>query len=621
MLRLPSAMLRRSHQGISRNASSADVASPACSVAGSPTPARRRGRKLTAIRRQGFFRAHPEPERLADFYELEKTPLGEGAFGSVRLARLRGAPDVVRAVKTVRRRCPKVADQVRREVDILRRLDHPHICRIFETFEEDSDIYLVMEHVDGKELFDYIREEGVLSEEFSRDIVRQLFCALRYCHARKVVHRDIKPENIMVSSGSDASSGSAAAPQVKIVDWGLAAVVRSTDARPTRKLVKSPSGTFIGTYEYLAPEVRSDPRLVEPAADMWSMGMVLHTLLLGDLAPDSVLLGDEILDVSQKPYDGLSATALDLLQGLLQVNPSLRLSAAAAGASAWVTQREGVAPGTTEEEGSLDPAAVSTAAAFLAFRQSTTLRRAALTAVAQHANSSQLAELREQFFRVDTDGNGRISREELTRWLARTGRDLEKAAELVECVFDFVDTDGSQFIEFTEFCAACLDARTQFSDEALRAAFRAFGAESKGSVGAEELSRFISRSSNSEGRSQTDLQEIELDFEGFKQLIARQSFLADEEEVLASVHSISAASCSSMGKIPSDVTVSTTASWGDVPRAGAEERMRRLLLEVEDRSDQEGDDEARSVLSSLGFSSRGPSKTNTSSRGSSIITL
>merc|ERR1719181_1710587 len=119
--------------------------------------------------------------------------LGAGGFGTVRKASLKGAETVARAVKTVEKSDLKAEELVRREVAILKHLDHPSICRLLETFEDQRHIYLVLELIDGRELFDEIVERRALDEKWSAGIMQQVFGAIQYCHERNVMHRDLKP--------------------------------------------------------------------------------------------------------------------------------------------------------------------------------------------------------------------------------------------------------------------------------------------------------------------------------------------------------------------------------------------------------------------------------------------
>ncbi|CAK9104870.1 unnamed protein product, partial [Durusdinium trenchii] len=154
-----------------------------------------------SIPRQKLVQRHVM-EQISNVYEVDEGVLGWGGFGTVRLARMKNARSVLRAIKKVSKRDLKAEHFVRGEIKVLRRLDHPCICRLLETYEDESAIYLVLEFIDGQDLFDQIMA-GQL--QGARSIARQIFSALRYCHERHVLHRDLKPDNIMVSQSRSSS--------------------------------------------------------------------------------------------------------------------------------------------------------------------------------------------------------------------------------------------------------------------------------------------------------------------------------------------------------------------------------------------------------------------------------
>jgi len=428
-----------------------------------------------------FLEHGEEMQQLQDVYEVEENVRGKGCFGTVRLARLLDAPTVVRAVKSVPKRTLKAESIVRREVSVLRHLDHPSICRLHETFEDDHCMYLVMEFVDGRELFDEIVDRGHLDEGSAAHVMQQVFGALRYCHERRIIHRDLKPENIMVQKRTTPCSvteGRGYALVVKIIDFGLAII----SAAPAQGRAGS---SVTGTFDYMAPEARQGRS--GAAADLWSCGVVMHVLLAGFLPEAEVLMGDEILDLEKEQYSGLSQRARDLLLGLLRPDPSARLTAAGALSHPWVAGNSG---------NSSPHNLARTVDALTSFHRSVKLRRAALTALAMQLTGEQLGVLREQFMAIDTDCNGRISKEELARSVAAKAplQGAEEVQSWVESVFNAIDTDGSSEIEYTEWLSAAQLECAQRSEEDAWAAFRVFDLDGDGRIDQEELARVLAQS-------------------------------------------------------------------------------------------------------------------------------
>jgi len=227
----------------------------------------------------------------------EVCELGRGAFAVVKkvVHRRTGQPFAMKVMEKkkllgqLRRKSGVQVDEMKAKVlseaRILKNLSHPNIIKLHDIFENDRELCLVMELVDGGELFDYLVDNGPCSEPTARCIMRQLLQALQYLHSRNIVHRDLKPENILLkrscSSHAEGSSSSPAPPTVKIADFGLAKLVGE----------KKVTSTFCGTPQYFAPEVlesRESHRGYDSACDLWSVGVIMYILLCGSPPFDEV---------------------------------------------------------------------------------------------------------------------------------------------------------------------------------------------------------------------------------------------------------------------------------------------------------------------------------------------
>ncbi|KAF6217245.1 hypothetical protein GE061_001599 [Apolygus lucorum] len=199
---------------------------------------------------------------LEDKYNLKEL-LGTGAFSEVRLVERKEKPGEMYAVKMIDKKALKgKEDSLENEIKVLRRLTHPNIVQLLETFEDRQKVYLIMELVTGGELFDRIVEKGSYTEKDASDLIRQVLEAVNYMHEQGVVHRDLKPENLLYYSPDEDS-------KIMISDFGLSKMEDS-----------GIMATACGTPGYVAPEVLAQ-KPYGKAVDVWSIGVISYILLCG----------------------------------------------------------------------------------------------------------------------------------------------------------------------------------------------------------------------------------------------------------------------------------------------------------------------------------------------------
>jgi len=454
-----------------------------------------------SVNRNHMIAHHSLTQSLHDSYEVDDTVLGKGGFGIVRRIRFRGCSDWSRVVKTIQKHKSKELF-VKKEIGIIRNLDHPCICRLYETFEDEEFVHLVMEYIDGVELFDYIvslcAKEIRVDEDFCLNIMRQIFSALQYCHNRSVIHRDLKPENIMIKRIESNHAG------VKLIDFGLATIVEK------RRLSRAP---VVNSQTYLSPEAQQG--CFSPASDMWSSGLVLHVLLLGGVPERGVLSGETEFVSQTHLLQTVSPPTATLLDGLLRKDMEKRMTAEEA-----VAQTRN---GHTSADGQL-----STVPALVRFHKSNKLRKAALTAVAMHADSRHLHELEEQFLKADVDGSGQLSKDEIAN-LVKQSAMLVNGEDFVEYIFKSLDTDGSGKIEYTEWLAAALEVKSDYCESAILAAFNVFDIDRNGKISSLELGRVLREDQDEIAKllPQFDVNgDGELDLSEFKQLLMQTPLIS-----------------------------------------------------------------------------------------------
>ncbi|XP_039625027.1 serine/threonine-protein kinase MARK2 isoform X10 [Polypterus senegalus] len=240
-------------------------------------------------------------------YRLLKT-IGKGNFAKVKLARhvLTGKEVAVKIIDKTQLNSSSL-QKLFREVRIMKMLNHPNIVKLFEVIETEKTLYLVMEYASGGEVFDYLVAHGRMKEKEARAKFRQIVSAVQYCHQKCIVHRDLKAENLLLDADMN----------IKIADFGF-----SNEFTLGNKL-----DTFCGSPPYAAPELFQGKKYDGPEVDVWSLGVILYTLVSGSLPFD----GQNLKELRERVLRGkyripfyMSTDCENLLKKFLILNPAKR---------------------------------------------------------------------------------------------------------------------------------------------------------------------------------------------------------------------------------------------------------------------------------------------------------
>ncbi|KAH9884872.1 hypothetical protein F4778DRAFT_523127 [Xylariomycetidae sp. FL2044] len=199
---------------------------------------------------------------------------------------------------------------IEREVALLKLIDHPNIVKLYDIWENRSEIYLVLEFMERGDLYNYINTQGPLPEVQTMFFFRQLLSAMEYVHSFNICHRDLKPENILLKSNG----------QLKIADFGMSALQQS----PTHTLK-----TACGSPHYAAPEVVTHTRYRGDLVDVWSLGVIFYACLCGRLPFDHPVQAVMLEQARRAKYslpDFVSPGARKLLHRMLQPDPKNRIT-------------------------------------------------------------------------------------------------------------------------------------------------------------------------------------------------------------------------------------------------------------------------------------------------------
>lgn len=263
---------------------------------------------------------------------LLKDTLGKGTFASVKrgVRKADGAEFAIKVIKT-QGQTPEELAVVHDEIVVMRKIDHPNCVKLFDVFEDKKRVYLVLELLQGGELFDSIVAKGNYSEADAAATTKAINDAIMYLHGQGIAHRDLKPENLLYERKGSQGVGTGL---LKVTDFGLAKI--GTKGTPIRM------HTACGTPGYVAPEVLKMEEY-GLAVDVWSMGVILYILLCGfppfyheDTAQLYKLIKKGEYDFPEEYWGNISEEAKGLVRAMLTVDPKRRITCAEIAKSTWL---------------------------------------------------------------------------------------------------------------------------------------------------------------------------------------------------------------------------------------------------------------------------------------------
>ncbi|KAK4712235.1 hypothetical protein R3W88_006748 [Solanum pinnatisectum] len=407
-------------------------------------------------------------------YELGEE-VGRGHFGYTCKAKfkkgeVKGQEVAVKVIPKSKMNTAIAIEDVRREVKILRALTgHSNLVKFYDSYEDHTNVYIVMELCEGGELLDRILSRGgKYSEDDAKTVMIQILKVVAFCHLQGVVHRDLKPENFLFTSKEENA-------QLKAIDFGLSDFVK-----PDERL-----NDIVGSAYYVAPEVLH--RSYSTEADVWSIGVIAYILLCGSRPFwartesgifRSVLKADPSFE--EQPWPTLSSEAKDFVKRLLNKDPRKRMTAAQALGHPWIKNSHNI-------EVPLD---ILIFKLMKAYMRSSALRKAALRALSKTLTVNELFYLKEQFALLQPSKNGTISFDNVKTALMKHATDAMKEAR----IHDFLASlNALQYrrMDFEEFCAAALSVHQLEAfdrwEQHARCAYEIFEKEGNRAIMVEEL--------------------------------------------------------------------------------------------------------------------------------------
>ena len=411
--------------------------------------------------------------KLTDKYDVIKE-IGSGGFSRCLLVKNKITNQSF-ACKELQKKSVSDYEGLMREVNLMIQLDHPNIIKLYEYYEDEKKIYLIMELCTGGELFDTIiknTENGIqFTEKEAANIFKQMMSAINYCHKNGIVHRDLKPENLLLLNKNKDSP-------IKVIDFGMS----------KRFDHEKYMNEKVGTAYYISPEVLKGK--YDEKCDIWSAGVILYIIICGYPCFNGED-DDEIFAAIQRgkiqfpspEWDEISEDAKNLIKKMC-CPPDKRLTAEQVLNETWVKDN---APKSNKN---LLPLRKD---GFKNYANSTKLRKAVLTYIASRLSEEEIKKIKEAFESIDTDHNGKLSLEEMKKVFEKSDLNFEFNEE----IFKQIDTDNSGNIEYTEFISACIEKNVYLNEQKLKDAFNLFDSDKSGKISRNEIEKVLKLGVNS----------------------------------------------------------------------------------------------------------------------------
>ena len=404
-------------------------------------------------------------------YEKKKT-LGEGAYGQAILVthKITGATRAMKVIKKIDTLVENNDQEVLNELNVLKKMDHPNIIKIFEFYMDKKNYYLITEYCSGGELFDVVKETN-FSEIQIAYIMFQIFSAINYCHKMKIIHRDLKPENIFVAKNENNFI------RIKIGDFGASQIFKKGEIQKE----------LIGSAYYIAPEVILQKYNFK--CDLWSCGIIFYILLTHKLPFYGEDDSDIINNIMSKDYNKFlllkfSENTRDLISKLLEREVNKRITAEQALEHKYFEEFK-VKDLLNEIK---DKKLIEKFVENLKKYKRKSILQETILAYLIH-NFPELEDIKEAcklFDKIDVKGNGKISLDDLYIGLSILIESDKIKDDIVE-IFANLDTDKDNYLQYEEFVRGAIDKNSLLDEKVLKFAFNYFDKEKNGVITIKEI--------------------------------------------------------------------------------------------------------------------------------------
>jgi calcium-dependent protein kinase len=428
-----------------------------------------------------------------DNYEVIKQ-LGKGGYGKVYEVKNKKS-GAIRACKHLSKLSIKNLEKFQREIEILIKSDHPNIIKLYEIFESQRSLYLIMEECKGGEVFDriieHIQSKKMYSEKEAANMFLQVMSSIEYCHNNGICHRDLKPENLLyLNSGSEIDN------PIKVIDFGLSQIFSN------RKLK-----TKVGTAYYVAPEILKGDYTEK--CDIWSAGVILYIFLSGDPpfnGPSDSAIYSKISQMKfsfpDKKWKNVSNEAKDLILHMLAPEKE-RYTAKQVINHPWFKNASNIPLTDLNFDSNF----------FENYLHGSPLKKVSLLFIASRLDENEIKDLKKVFEAFDKEKDGQISIDELQKGLLQLKSTRFNNEEILN-LFKTIDVDKNGRIDYTEFLAATLQERNYLQKEKLYEAFCVFDKDNSGHISKKELMEVLKTQKTQEGEIEKYIKEADKNGDG-----------------------------------------------------------------------------------------------------------
>jgi len=448
-----------------------------------------------------------------DNYEVIRQ-LGKGGYGKVYEVKNKKTGEI-RACKHLSKLSIKDLEKFEREINILIKVDHPHIIKLYEIFESQRSLYLVMEQCKGGEVFDriieHIQNKNMYSEKDAANMFLQVMSSIEYCHNLGISHRDLKPENLLYLNEGDEKNN-----PIKVIDFGLSQIFIN------RKLK-----TKVGTAYYVAPEILKGD--YTELCDIWSAGVILYIFLSGDPpfnGPNDNAIYTKIAQMKfsfpKKKWKNISDEAKDLITHMIAPEKE-RYNAKQVIAHPWFKN----ASFTPLIDLNFDPIF------FADYVNGSGIKKISLFFIASRLDENEIVHLKKIFEAFDKKKDGQISFDELKQGLIQIKSKHINENDVFE-LFKVIDADKNGKIDYTEFLAATIQKQNYLIKERLFEAFCVFDKDKSGHITKEELMEVLRSEQSQEKEIESYIKEADKNGDGvidYKEFLDLMGFDNENEEM------------------------------------------------------------------------------------------